>query len=77
MILSDKIFLMNQGAIIQNDSAENIYTQPANQFVARFMGHYNLIEAEKANKLLGINQQGMLAIRPESIYVRGNRSSLR
>lgn len=26
MILSDKIFLMNQGAIIQNDSAENIYT---------------------------------------------------
>lgn len=70
MILSDRIFLMNQGAIIQNDSAENIYTQPANQFVARFMGHYNLIEAEKANKLLGINQQGMLAIRPESIYVR-------
>lgn len=26
MILSDKIFLMNQGVIIQNDSAENIYT---------------------------------------------------
>ncbi len=26
MILSDRIFLMNQGAIIQNDSAENIYT---------------------------------------------------
>lgn len=29
MIMSDRIFLMNKGAIIQNDTAENIYTQPA------------------------------------------------
>ncbi len=70
MILSDRIFLMNKGTIIQSDTAENIYTQPANEFVARFMGHYNLIEAEKANTLLGLNLFGMLAIRPESIYVR-------
>nr|WP_314267674.1 ABC transporter ATP-binding protein [uncultured Moellerella sp.] len=70
MILSDRIFLMNKGTIIQSDTAENIYTQPANEFVARFMGHYNLVEAEKANTLLGLNLFGMLAIRPESIYVR-------
>ena len=70
MIMSDRIFLMNKGAIIQSDTAENIYTQPASEFVARFMGNYNLVEAEKANALLGLNLQGTLAIRPESIYVK-------
>ncbi len=70
MIMSDRIFLMNKGSIIQSDTAENIYTQPANEFVARFMGNYNLVEAEKANAMLGLNLQGTLAIRPESIYVK-------
>lgn len=70
MIMSDRIFLMNKGSIIQSDTAENIYTQPATEFVARFMGHYNLVDAEKANGMLGVNLQGTLAIRPESIYVR-------
>ncbi|EFB73176.1 Spermidine/putrescine import ATP-binding protein PotA [Providencia rustigianii] len=70
MIMSDRIFLMNKGAIIQSDTAENIYTQPATEFVARFMGHYNLVDAEKANGMLGVNLNGTLAIRPESIYVR-------
>lgn len=65
MIMSDRIFLMNKGAIIQSDTAENIYTQPATEFVARFMGHYNLVDAEKANGMLGVNLQGILAIRPE------------
>lgn len=70
MIMSDRIFLMNKGQIVQNDTAENIYTQPANEFVARFMGHYNLVDAHKANTMLGLNLQGTLAIRPESIYVK-------
>ncbi|HBC7431557.1 TPA: ABC transporter ATP-binding protein [Providencia rettgeri] len=70
MIMSDRIFLMNKGQIVQSGTAENIYTQPATEFVARFMGHYNLIDSEKANTMLGLNLQGTLAIRPESIYVK-------
>ncbi|WP_337958285.1 ABC transporter ATP-binding protein [Providencia rettgeri] len=70
MIMSDRIFLMNKGQIVQSDTAENIYTQPATEFVARFMGHYNLVDAHKANAMLGVNLQGTLAIRPESIYVK-------
>lgn len=70
MIMSDRIFLMNKGQIVQSDTAENIYTQPASEFVARFMGHYNLVDAHKANAMLGVNLQGTLAIRPESIYVK-------
>lgn len=70
LILSDRIFLMNKGEIVQTDTAENIYTQPANEFVAGFMGHYNLVEAKQANALLGLDLKGTLAIRPESIYVK-------
>ncbi|WP_413496238.1 ABC transporter ATP-binding protein [Morganella psychrotolerans] len=70
MQMSDRIFLMNKGKIVQSDTAENIYTQPADEFVARFMGHYNLVSAEHANSQLGLNLSGIVAIRPESIYVR-------
>lgn len=72
MILSDRIFLMNKGKIVQQGSAEDIYTQPSNEFVASFMGNYNVLSAPQASQLLGLDIQGKLAIRPESIYVREN-----
>lgn len=70
MTLSDRIFLMNKGQIVQQGSAEHIYTQPSNEFVAGFMGNYNLLNALQASQLLGLKIKGKLAIRPESIYVR-------
>jgi len=70
MILSDRIFLMNKGQIVQQGSAEDIYTQPSNEFVASFMGNYNVLSGPQASQLLGLNIPGKLAIRPESIYVR-------
>lgn len=70
MIMSDRIFLMNRGEIVQTGTAEEIYTQPANEFVAGFMGHYNLVEANKAKQLFNINTEWKVAIRPESIYVK-------
>jgi putative spermidine/putrescine transport system ATP-binding protein len=70
MIMSDRIFLMNKGEIVQAGTPEEIYTQPANEFVAGFMGHYNLVEADHAKQLFNIDTQSKVAIRPESIYVR-------
>lgn len=70
MTLSDRIFLMNKGKIVQQGSAEHIYTQPADEFVASFMGNYNLLNAQQASQLLGLSIEGKLAIRPESIYMR-------
>ena len=70
MIMSDRIFLMNQGEIVQQGSPEEIYTQPANEFVAGFMGHYNLVDAPKAKQLFNIETEWKVAIRPESIYVK-------
>lgn len=70
MIMSDRIFVMNKGSIVQQGTPEHIYTQPANEFVAAFMGHYNLINAEQAQQLFHIQTEHKVAIRPESIYVQ-------
>ncbi|MDF4787001.1 ABC transporter ATP-binding protein, partial [Vibrio parahaemolyticus] len=70
MIMSDRIFLMNTGKIVQPGTPEAIYTHPANEFVAGFMGHYNLVDANKAKQLFNIDTKWKVAIRPESIYVK-------
>ncbi|MGF1721390.1 ABC transporter ATP-binding protein [Vibrio kyushuensis] len=70
MIMSDRIFLMNQGQIVQQGAPESIYTQPANEFVAGFMGHYNLVDAATAKSLFDLDVASKVAIRPESIYVK-------
>jgi putative spermidine/putrescine transport system ATP-binding protein len=70
MIMSDRIFLMNKGEIVQQGEPEAIYTHPVNEFVAGFMGHYNLVEAYQAKSLFDLEMDSKVAIRPESIYVR-------
>lgn len=71
MLMSDRIFLMNKGEIVQQGNPEDIYTKPANEFVASFMGHYNLIAAETAKHWFNINTNSQkVAIRPESIYIK-------
>lgn len=70
MLMSDRIFLMSQGEIVQQGRPEEIYTKPANEFVAGFMGHYNLIESETAKQWFSIDSGAKVAIRPESIYIR-------
>ena len=70
LTLSDRVFVMNEGHIVQADTPEAIYTRPANDFVASFIGNYNLLSAEQAHSLLGLSIRGRLAVRPESIYIR-------
>lgn len=69
MILSDRIFLMNQGRIIQHGTPEEIYTQPGSEFVAEFMGNFNIINADLAEKWFALSCGKKVAIRPESIYI--------
>ncbi|MFM5230165.1 ABC transporter ATP-binding protein [Aeromonas media] len=67
LTLSDRIFLMNKGSIVQSGTPEQIYTRPASEFVAGFIGNYNLLGAEQGKSLFGPRFQGKLALRPESI----------
>jgi ABC-type Fe3+/spermidine/putrescine transport system ATPase subunit len=44
LVLSDRIAIMNKGAIEQIDMAESIYRSPRSRFVADFMGLTSFIE---------------------------------
>lgn len=70
MLMSDRIFLMNDGQIVQSGTPEQIYTLPANTFVAGFMGHYNILDKTAAAELFGLNSRQSIAIRPEAIYIK-------
>jgi len=46
LALSHRIAVMNGGRVEQVDSAERIYCQPVNRFVAEFIGTCNILPAE-------------------------------
>ena len=52
--ISDRIVLMNQGIVQQFDVPQNLYLEPANLFVAKFMGNpiINIFEMEKEGDVL-------------------------
>ena len=52
--ISDRIVLMNQGVVQQFDIPQNLYLEPANLFVAQFMGNpiINIYEMEKEDNVL-------------------------
>ena len=52
--ISDRIVLMNQGIVQQFDIPQNLYLEPANLFVAQFMGNpiINIYEMEKEGNIL-------------------------
>ncbi|PWB36075.1 spermidine/putrescine ABC transporter ATP-binding protein [Pseudomonas sp. SDI] len=67
LTMSDRIFLMNQGRIVQSGDAETLYTAPVDAFAAGFIGNYNLLDADSASRLLQRPVSSRLAIRPEAI----------
>ncbi|MEE5134437.1 ABC transporter ATP-binding protein [Pseudomonas viridiflava] len=69
LTMSDRIFLMNQGRIVQSGDAETLYTTPVDVFAAGFIGNYNLLEADDASRLMQRPINSRIAIRPESIQL--------
>ncbi len=46
MVISDRIAILNKGKLIQLDTPSEIYSRPANKFVAGFMGTTNFIHGK-------------------------------
>ena len=46
MTMSDRVIVMNKGLIVQIGTPEEIYDNPANSFVASFIGSANLIKCK-------------------------------
>ncbi|MBR5382325.1 MAG: ABC transporter ATP-binding protein [Clostridia bacterium] len=82
MAMSDRIFLINRGVVQQCGSPEEIYNQPANQFVADFLGKVDFFKGESANGRIVFPKMGgqsfaydgprtgkvEVAVRPENLY---------
>ena len=67
MSMSDYIFVMNQGHIVQEGSPTYIYRHPQSEFATRFTGDYNLFTKEEA-AAMGADDHAdysYVAIRPE------------
>ena len=45
--IADRVVVLNNGAIEQIDTPENLYHSPNNPFIYNFLGHYNTFQASK------------------------------
>lgn len=74
LTLSDRVCLMNQGNIVQQGSPEELYVAPKTEFVARFMGSYNVLTRPEVLRLFGqVNGDAeTFAIRPEALTLVGD-----
>jgi putative spermidine/putrescine transport system ATP-binding protein len=59
MALADTMVVMNHGRIEQSGSPQQVFSQPASEFVARFMGGHNILKSS----------QGLVAVRSDRISV--------
>lgn len=85
MIMSDRVFLFNNGRIEQSGTPVEMYTSPKTHFAASFMGNYNIVETDKFFNLVVKNTANLsnwkfnsefLAIRPEVIELLAKKPEL-
>ncbi|WP_373233384.1 ABC transporter ATP-binding protein [Cohnella sp.] len=71
LTLSDRVCLMNKGSIVQEGTPEELYTTPRTEFVARFMGSYNVLTKPEAMRLFERLDSAAesFAVRPESVIL--------
>jgi putative spermidine/putrescine transport system ATP-binding protein len=67
LTLCDRLAVFNNGRIEQIGAAREVYENPANRFVADFVGTSNVVDGATAEALIG--QAGTFAIRPERILL--------
>ncbi len=56
MEISDRIVIFSRGTLEQIGTPREVYEQPANEFVARFIGVMNVLEVEVAGGVARINE---------------------
>ena len=77
MTMSDRIAVMDRGGVVQVGTAREIYAQPANLFVANFIGSSNVFPGEVAgenNGLTVVRVGGANLVRVLGAAIRGRVS---
>ena len=66
MAVSDRIAVMREGTIAQLDTPEKLYEEPANSFVASFIGGFSLLPGKSDGKIFRVSGSEAQAIRIDS-----------
>lgn len=69
---ADKIMILQQGSVIQEGTAEQIYRQPVNEYCAGLSGPFSIWSAEELAIAVNTNAGTMYCIRPEAWLVHTN-----
>ena len=89
MAMSDRVIVFNKGVVQQMDSPMNIYRNPANQFVADFVGKINFLHGTAGEGRIDVpggqsmsytgEKRGpvVVAVRPENMAMRTDQGVLR
>ncbi|MBQ7155027.1 MAG: ABC transporter ATP-binding protein [Synergistaceae bacterium] len=89
MAMSDRVIVFNHGVVQQTDTPMKIYRNPANQFVADFVGKINFIEGTASDGQIEFaggqsmkysgDKRGevVVAVRPENMVMSMDRGILR
>lgn len=92
LTMSDKIVVMTDGAVQQYGTPKNIYDEPANAFVADFIGESNILSGVMKRDYLvefcgaefkcldhgfGKDERVDLVVRPEDIKLDGKKGTLK
>ncbi|CAG1006530.1 sulfate transport system ATP-binding protein [Burkholderiales bacterium] len=73
MAVSDRIAVMNQGSVVQEGSAQDLYHRPVNEFVATFVGRVNLLPG----RITGLSEGGgSVAVLGTTVRVRAIPASV-
>ncbi len=81
LTMADRVVILRDGRIEQEDTPEEVYRRPATLFVARFLGEANIVPVDSQGSVRGWDLRlpgqrgGVAVIRPEDIVVRSPRVS--
>jgi sulfate transport system ATP-binding protein len=69
--VADRVVVMNKGRIEQVGTPAEVFEHPANDFVMRFLGHVNVIDASlvSGDVVTGGARRGQVYVRPHEIDV--------
>lgn len=69
MALSDYVYILNDGIIAQSGTPNEIYKHPKSEFIAKFIGSYNVLNASTYERVFNtpLTDARFVAIRPETI----------
>ncbi len=74
--LSDQVYVLEQGRMVQVGSPEQVYFEPASARVASLFGEVNIITDPQVAAALGGDGAAMLLVRPESLHVSKESGAL-